>query len=207
MHYKVFTQGLSQTNCTVLQKDGSCVIVDAPYGCDGLKEYVLQNNLTIQAVLLTHGHFDHCGGVESLLKNCRCTGVPVYVHANDIELCKNASQNMWRIPCENCFPTHSVCQGKLQIGDFCFDILETAGHTDGSVVYLIDNLMFSGDTLFCDGIGRTDFEESRPEQMAKSLQKLCSIEDNYTVICGHGNLTSLNREKTNNPYLKCYLKK
>ncbi len=205
--YKVFTEGLFQTNCTVLQKNGNCIVVDVPYGSDNLTEYILQNNLKLQAVLLTHGHFDHCGGVKSLLKNCDASDGPIYVHKNDFELCKNAEHNLWGVPCENCCPTHSVAEGGLNIGDFHFDVLETSGHTSGSVVYLTENLVLSGDTLFCDGIGRTDFAESRPEYMSKSLQKLCALSGDYTVISGHGSLTTLDREKKNNPYLRCYLKK
>lgn len=201
MKYTVFCCGQLQTNCTVVQNGKNCVVVDVPFGADEVINYVAQNNLHVVAVLLTHGHFDHCGGVSDLLQSCN--DAPVYVHKKDEELCKTASQNAWGVVCNNCYPTHFLQEGRLQIEDFAFNVLETPGHTGGSVVFLTeDGVLLSGDTLFRGSVGRTDFPESAPFAMKNSLKKVASLQENYRVVCGHGPETTLNDEKMNNIYLR-----
>ncbi len=202
MKYTVFQQGVLQTNCIVPEKNGKCVLVDIPYMSHEAEKYVSENGLTPVAVLLTHGHFDHCGGVKHFTEALNCPNIPVFVHKNDFPLCQNAANNIWNMPCENCFPTNELKEGVLTIGDFLFEIVETPGHTAGSVCLISENILLSGDTLFCDGIGRTDFAESCPEKMQASLRKLCERAENYTVVCGHGAETTLEREKRLNPYLR-----
>lgn len=202
MKYSVFSCGQLQTNCIVVQNGTKCVVVDVPFGAKEVAGYVTEHGLHVVAVLLTHGHFDHCGGVRDFLQRCGIH-VPVFVHKNDFELCRNAALNNWGIVCDNCNPTHFLQEGCLQIEDFVFDVLETPGHTGGSVVFLTqDHVMLSGDTLFCEGIGRTDFPESVPSVMRSSLKKLALLKEDYRVICGHGPETTLNDEKTHNIYLR-----
>lgn len=202
MKYVVFTCGQLQTNCIVVQSGNNCIVVDVPFDCDEVVHYVLSNGLHVDAVLLTHGHFDHCGGVNAFLKSCN-VNAPVFVHENDFNLCTNASKNKWGIFCEDCVPTHFLQQGKLQIGNFSLEVLETPAHTTGSVVFLMqDGVMLSGDTLFRGSVGRTDFLESVPHAMRNSLKKLFQLSKNYRVICGHGPETTLNQEKIHNVYLR-----
>lgn len=202
MKYVVFTCGQLQTNCVVVQSGNNCLVVDVPFGSNDVADYVLSNNLHVDAVLLTHGHFDHCGGVNAFLKSCHANA-PVFVHQNDFGLCTKASKNKWGIFCEDCFPTHFLQQGRLQIGNFCLEVLETPAHTTGSVVFLTqDGVMLAGDTLFRGSVGRIDFPESVPQFLKSSLQKIASLKQNYRVICGHGPETTLNQEKIHNVYLR-----
>lgn len=201
MNYKVFTCGQLQTNCVVLQKEQSCVVVDVPYPADEVSCYVLNNGLKVEGILLTHGHFDHCGGVAKFCKQCD-VHVPILVHEKDFPLCLAASQNTWGVVCEDCRPNGFLQEGDLRLGEFQFDVLHTGGHTGGSVVIFVEDIMLSGDTLFCGSIGRTDFPESNPAEMQRSLKKLASISNDYHVICGHGEQTSLAREQRKNPYLR-----
>lgn len=198
--FRVFPEGLLKTNSVVLVNGDTCVVVDIPYGAHELSNFVRQNNLKVAAVLLTHGHFDHCGGVNEFFESCGCSA-PVFVHESDFELCQTASNNLWHLPAENCFPTDFVKEGNFCLGGLEFSVLETPGHTAGSVVYMVENLMLSGDTLMKNSIGRTDFRESVPSKMYQSLQKLKTLQQNYTIVCGHGETTTLHYEKKNNPYL------
>lgn len=201
MKYRIFTEGFLKTNSVVIIDGDVCVVIDIPFGARDLCGFVLQNRLKVAAVLLTHGHFDHCGGVAGFFETCRCSA-PVFAHEADFGLCRNASENIWSLPAADCFPSQSVKEGNLSIGGMNFSVWETPGHTEGSVVYAVENILLSGDTLLKNSVGRTDFCESVPSKMYSSLQKLRNVKQNYTVICGHGENTSLDYEKKNNPYLK-----
>ncbi len=198
--YEVFVQGLLQTNSIVLVQNNKCVVVDIPFSAPKVCKFVQSNNLQVVAVLLTHGHFDHCGGVRRFLKNCQ-SNAPVFVHKNDLPLCESAASNRWHLPADDCFPTNTLVEGKLEIDGFCFEVLETPAHTDGSVCFVWENLLLSGDTLMKQTVGRTDFPESVPQKMAQSLKKLCALQKDFVVIGGHGEATTLNYEKEHNPYL------
>ena len=197
-----FKQGELLTNSIILQQENKCVIVDVPFNSVDVQNYILANQLCIKAVLLTHGHFDHCGGVHQLLRKCKFESAPIYVSEKDMLLCRGAKNNKWGIVCDDCYSTDIVREGKLFVDNFSFDVLETPGHTAGSVVYIIGDYLISGDTLFNKSVGRTDFEESCPNLMASSLKKLASLDKNYVVLCGHGNQTTLFYEKQNNIYLR-----
>lgn len=198
-----FCAGELGTNSIVLVKNGKCIVIDVPYGADSVEKFISDNQLQLVAVLLTHGHFDHVGGVQRLIDRFGCSDLPVFIHSADEKLANCASQNRWSVKSENCYPTKHVSKGHYSVDCFDFDVIETPGHTEGSVCYVFDecNLLVSGDTLFCGGIGRTDFPESVPSQMRSSLAKLKCLDKNYEVVCGHGPSTSLDAEKRTNPYL------
>lgn len=202
MKIQVFPQGALQTNSTVLSEKGNCIVVDVPYISWDVEEYVKRNNLHVTAILLTHGHFDHVGGVAHLLKTCCDANTPVYCSRADWQLCNNAESNPFNVTCQNCYPTNDLTEGHYVLDDFSFDVIETAGHTNGSVTYLFGDVMLSGDTLFKGGIGRTDFPESNAAAMQASLAKLAKLPLNYKIICGHDDATDLKREKAFNRYLK-----
>lgn len=199
----ITASGRVNTNCYIMvdEVNNNCIIVDLPDETgEQLAEFCQQNGITPLAILLTHGHFDHCGGVAEFLREFN---VPVYGHANDIELAKNASKNKWRVRAEDCDITNFVNDGEtITIGDFIIEVMHTPGHTMGSVCYFIEDLMFSGDTLFHTDIGRTDFAESNPAEMYKSLKKIAKIEKDYKVLPGHEEYTTLKEEQENNVYLR-----
>ena len=196
-----FPTGRINSNCYLLIKDNKCLVIDVAYHCDKLIDYINSNSLQVVAILLTHGHFDHCGGVEQLKRGCKLDNVPVFVHKLDAELCTFAQQNWFRIKCENCYPTHTLEQGDLQLDNFHVQVLHTPGHTPGSVVYLMGDLMFSGDTLFYQSVGRTDFPNGDANQLKLSLKKLTNLQTNYKIYPGHSQCTTLQEERQHNPYL------
>ena len=194
--------GRVNTNCYLMvDKDNNAVIVDLPDETgEQLADFLKQNDIKPLAILLTHGHFDHCGGVAAFLREF---DVPVYGHKNDIDLAKNASKNKWRVRAEDCDITNFINDGdKIVLGDFEIDVMHTPGHTMGSVCYFADDIMFSGDTLFHTDIGRTDFAESNPAEMQKSLARIAKIEKDYKVLPGHEEYTTLKEEQENNVYLR-----
>lgn len=201
MQVKVFQQGALQTNCIVISKENCCVVVDCAYISADVEYYVTHNNLKVVAILLTHGHFDHCGGVNHLLHVCNCQDAPVYCTLLDEPMCSSAQQNPWGVLVENCRVTRYLDEGILDIEGFVFRVIYTPGHTRGSCVFVCQNYLFSGDTLFCRSIGRTDFDESSITDMLNSLKKLALLKDDYIVIPGHGEITTLLNEKQHNPYL------
>ena len=185
----ITASGRVNTNCYIMvdEVNANCIIVDLPDETgEQLAEFCKQNNVKPLAILLTHGHFDHCGGVAAFLREF---DVPVYGHANDIDLAKNASKNKWRVRAEDCDITNFVNDGDvITLGDFTIEVMHTPGHTMGSVCYFVDDC--------------TDFAESNPTEMYKSLRKIAKIEKNYKVLPGHEEYTTLKEEQEHNVYLR-----
>ena len=200
MKVKQFILGGIETNTYVVYNNEKCIVIDPPFDpYDTVEKFVEQNNLVPVAVVLTHGHFDHCGGAQKLANKF---GVDIWAHPNDWALCTSAEFNLWRMPCKNAYPTKPITEDVTQIVGFDVTVLHTPGHTEGSVCLIFDDLMFAGDTLFYRSVGRTDLADSDPKKMLQSLVKLKNISKDYVVYCGHGVSTVLSDEQKNNPYLK-----
>lgn len=203
MKVYTFCQGELGTNSIALVEGDECIVVDIPYGATDVEKFVAENKLKVIAVFLTHGHFDHVGGVQHFVDAQNRGDIPIYIDKADLTLANNAARNRWSVKAENCFPSDFVEEKRYEIGPFVFDVIKTAGHTAGSVCYVFQSqkLILSGDTLFCGGIGRTDFPESEPSEMRNSLNKIKRLNGDYKVVCGHGPSTSLDAERRTNPYL------
>ncbi len=190
------------TNCYILTDENKdAVIFDVPDSSgEKIAKFCEDEQLKPLAVLLTHGHFDHCGGAFDFL--CKYS-VPVYGNKEDFDLASRASKNRFRISAKDCTITNFVADGDcIEINNFKINVMHTPGHTMGSVCYFVDGLMFSGDTLFHGDIGRTDFAESNPSEMIESLRKIKSINTDFAVYPGHEESTALFEEKKTNSYLK-----
>lgn len=197
MDIKTVKVGILQTNCYVLSKNGKAIIIDPGAKAERILQALGDNELS--AILLTHGHFDHIGAINDLMTHYTC---PIYLSEEDQALMSDPQLNY-------SFPKRfTVLQptlpypGTLTIGEFKFDVLDTPGHTDGSVCLIIDNVMFTGDTLFMQSVGRTDLRTGNPTKMKQSLRKLKAIDQDYVVYPGHDDSTTLNEEKAHNIYLK-----
>ncbi|MEG1527673.1 MAG: MBL fold metallo-hydrolase [Clostridia bacterium] len=193
--------GVIGTNCYVVvdQETKTCLIIDCAYDGKEIENYILQNNLIPLAFLLTHGHFDHCGGVENILKEFK---LPVYCHIEDAEIARKAGSNRWGAPSCDCYVTNPISdQTSLKIGCFDIKILHTPGHTQGSVCYFIEDGMFSGDTLFAGDVGRTDLAGGSGIEQHKSMQKIKQIKQDYKLFPGHEESSTLSYEQTHNEYL------
>lgn len=200
MKLSILTTKFLQTNNYVLwdEKTLCAVVIDCT---DGKKvcDFLTDNNLKLQAVLLTHGHFDHCGGVKHLVFY---HNAPVYCHKDDVKLAQEAGKYSMYRSSENCTVTNTFdTDTMLNFGSIELQVLCAPGHSKGSVCYICQDWLFSGDTLFSGDVGRTDLEESDEMLMEKSLQKLCSLGNDYVVLPGHEESTTLLHEKKFNPYL------
>jgi glyoxylase-like metal-dependent hydrolase (beta-lactamase superfamily II) len=187
--------GLYQTNTYILSNDADdAVAIDPGYEADTILDCASQHNLTIKAILLTHGHFDHVGAVKELAAE---TGCDVWIHAAEATLPPMMTAG-------ELYFTRTYDDGDTiaPIPGVELTVLHTPGHTPGSVCLLMNDQMFSGDTLFAGSCGRVDFPGSSPRDMMESLRRLASLEADYHVHPGHGESTLLSREKRYNPYLR-----
>ena len=184
--------GAYQTNCYILKNDGKALVIDPGYEPETVLAHLRREGLTLEAILLTHGHFDHVGAVKKLAAQTQCK---VYIHPAE-----DTMPSM--ITAGKLYFTHTYGEGDiLELAGLSIRVLHTPGHTPGSVCLLCQDVLFSGDTLFAGSCGRTDLPGGDWPTIQESLRRLAGIEANFTVCPGHGETTSLSREKTTNPYL------
>lgn len=204
---KIHTLNLGElrSNCYVVETaPGRCIIVDLGGDADYLMNFLKLNKLKLTKILLTHGHFDHIGGVEEVR---RLTGAEVFIHLNDSEMLTSEKFSLASGMSYNPFIPVTLWTAVeedaiIQDGDLSFKVIHTPGHSGGSVCYICEDVIFSGDTLFNRSIGRTDFLGSNPIDMKKSLKKLSLLEGDYKVLPGHNMPTTLDFERKMNPYMK-----
>ena len=192
MKIEKLTLGLYQTNTYILSEGGNAVVIDPGYESDTILDAL--QGLTLKAILLTHGHFDHVGAVKELVAE---TGCDVYIHAAELTLPP-------MITAGQLYHTHTYAEGDTvsPIPGAEIAVLHTPGHTPGSVCLLWKDQMFSGDTLFEGSCGRIDLPGGSPQQMMQSLRRLASLQADYQVHPGHGGSTTLSTERRYNPYLR-----
>lgn len=207
MQWKQIPLGDLQTNCYLLYNDSKqCIVIDPGANGKGLIEYMEQEGLKPLAICLTHAHFDHIGAVEDVRRHW---DIPVYIHEKEkdwlLDPSLNGSARHPMAPIEGEPADHHFQEeGSLEIGPFNIEILETPGHSPGSVSYYIKEIqtVFSGDALFNGGIGRTDLLGGDHETLIDSIHnKLLSLPDHTIVLPGHGFSTTVENERTSNPYL------
>ena len=195
MKIAVFPLGAYQTNCYIVFDEHSrdCVVIDPGYADERLRAAMEREGLAARAILLTHGHFDHTGGVDAL----RQDSLPVYLCKEDLAL----PDGMTTLDPNGNYRFFS--EGDvLTFGTLQFSVLHTPGHTPGSCCLQFEDVLFTGDTLFAGSCGRTDFPLSDPEAMTASLRRLAALEGAYSILPGHGLTSTLSRERSNNIYMK-----
>lgn len=194
MQYDVLPLGAYQTNCCLCwdEQTMGCAIIDPGYSPDAILRAVEARKLRPKMILLTHGHFDHVGAVRPLYQ---ALNVPVYVCDKDADLPEELTAGPL-------FYTAEYGEGDiLDLDGLTFRVLETPGHTPGSVCLLCGDVIFSGDTLFAGSCGRTDLGGSW-SQMLSSLRRLSDLPGDYTILPGHGPATTLETERQTNPYMR-----
>ncbi len=172
---------------------------DGPQTVGTIGRWLADEGCTLTHILLTHGHYDHVGGVAALCKYAPA----VYLHQSD-----------WKMPASDLFPLPRQASetftglnfygegDHIRVGGLDVVVLHTPGHTPGSVCLQCGNVIFTGDTLFAGSMGRTDFSGGKGEDMAASLKRLGELEGDFTLYPGHGESTTLERERQTNPYLR-----
>ena len=194
MQYDVLPLGAYQTNCYLCwdEQTMGCAIIDPGYSPDVILRAVEARKLQPKMILLTHGHFDHVGAVKELAAE---TGCRVYLNEKDLAM----PPMMTAGPL---FYTDTYAEGdQLTLAEIPVTVLETPGHTPGSVCLVMEQHLFSGDTLFAGSCGRTDLPGGNARAMKESLARLAALKENYQVHPGHGHGSTLDWEKKTNPYL------
>lgn len=190
----ILTLGDYQTNCYIIHDSESskCCVIDPGYEPNLIARYLDEQKLELEAILLTHGHFDHVGGVKTLAAETDCE---VYLNPNELSLPPMITNG--RLYYTKTYPA----EGTLTVAGLTIRVIPTPGHTPGSVCLLCEDAMFSGDTLFYGSCGRTDLPGGSMQDMKASLHKLSQLAENYHVFPGHGDATTLEHEKKYNPYM------
>ncbi|MCY6957637.1 MBL fold metallo-hydrolase [Clostridium brassicae] len=196
--------GMFNTNCYIISGKvlGKCILIDPADDAEVIRKCLVQQNLVPEAILLTHGHYDHFLAVPKLQEVWK--ELPVYCHSLDCPKEKEQYDMGMVFQTVTAFPNvRGIEEGqKLELAGFNITVYHTPGHTKGSVLFLVEDGLFTGDTLFCRSIGRTDFAGGDDAQMYLSLRRISEIKGDYNVYPGHEEVTTLSAEKRYNPYLK-----
>ena len=203
MKIEVQQVGELMTNCCIVwdENTNSAAVIDP--GDDGayLADCLKKKELTLKYILLTHGHYDHTSGVAELRETCGTESV-IYMSEKDLGL-----RPVFGEPAvlEPQWITNWKEGDTVVMDSVTFRVMETPGHTPGSVCLLCGDVIFSGDTLFQGSCGRTDFPGGSWDQMAASLKRLYELDGDYLVLSGHTGSTTLDRERKTNMFMRSAL--
>jgi len=195
LNIKTIKTGKWRENCYVVHNiSKSGLIIDPGKNHDEIIKHKDKNNINVLAIINTHAHYDHIGAVSSLKDTLE---VPFYLHSKDVRLLKSA--NLYRVlfESEHVITIPSVdyflddCNGPLIFNDIEVEVIETPGHTKGSVCFQIDNCLFTGDTIFEKEIGRVDLPGGNKFELIKSLKQLSKLPASMELYPGHGNSTTI----------------
>lgn len=200
MNIHHFVLGPLKSNCYIVEYKNECVIIDPGDEADFILNFILSNKLNPVCILATHGHFDHVGAVGEIQMSF---DIPLYIHKQDEFLLKRINETAkYFLGYDPCFlePKNIIFienDNKIKVNNFEFKVLPVPGHTPGSILFLDpdEKYAFIGDTIFEDGIGRTDFSYSSPEDMLNSIEKILELPDNTLLYPGHGDSFYVSNKK------------
>ncbi len=178
------------------------IIIDPGAEADRIYRVVTFHGFTLKYVMNTHGHIDHIGGVAGIIEK---TGAPFLIHEDDMYLIDGIENDPLQAfiqvdapPTPDSFLSD---KDRITVGNLEFEVIHTPGHSPGSVCFLVENVLFSGDTLFSNSIGRADLPGGDHEQLLTSIrEKLLPLDDNVRVYSGHGPVTTIGNERRFNPF-------
>jgi hydroxyacylglutathione hydrolase len=205
MILKAISVGPMQVNCYILAaaSNTSAIIIDPGYEVRKIKRALDKNKLTPAFIINTHGHIDHIGCDDEF-------GVPVYIHKADLAALRDPQINLSSFLAAPYSYQAEVKtledKDSIELGTIQLEVIHTPGHTAGGICLLmkkpVDNILFSGDTLFYQSVGRSDFPGADGDLLVKSIkERLLSLPDDTVVYPGHGPSSTIGNEKANNPFI------
>ena len=199
MKVKMMQVGAIGTNCYILADEGTgkAAVIDPGDEAGAIANVLEADKADIEYILLTHGHYDHTTGVPELKR--RFPATKVYIHRADAN---GAGSQLFPLAGQVKDLNYYKEGDTLTLGSLTIQVLHTPGHSPGSVSLLVGDTLFSGDTLFCSSMGRTDLPGGSYEQIMASLKKLGQLKGNLKVLPGHEWASTLDREREYNYFLK-----
>ncbi|CAH2212631.1 MBL fold metallo-hydrolase [Tepidibacter aestuarii] len=196
--------GVYGVNCYILGdvETKKCAVIDPGGACDEILDIIKNNQLNLDYIILTHGHADHIGAVKELKEK---TGANILAHREEEIVLTNSQNNLTymmggSIEIEaNKYLTDGQT---IELGNLKLQIIHTPGHTPGGMCIKVNDLLFTGDTLFRSSIGRTDLFGGDYDKIIESVNRLSELDENLKVLPGHGPASTIEIEKLNNPYIK-----
>jgi glyoxylase-like metal-dependent hydrolase (beta-lactamase superfamily II) len=205
MKYKEVVVGALETNCFLVycEETLQCAVVDPGAEPERIFLEIAEAELKPVVIINTHGHVDHIGANRDMKDHF---GVPLYIHAADSPMLGKIQQlelSLFLGAKDSPPADHLMSDGEeIKIGNSVLRVLHTPGHSPGSVSLLGDGFLLSGDTLFFEGVGRTDLPGGSQKQLEQSLrEKVMTLPDETVILPGHGPLTSVGQERVNNPFI------
>lgn len=206
-YFHLYT-GCLDTNTYVVINDNEGFVVDPADSCEEIYDIFVKNKAKLSAVLLTHGHFDHIGGVSKLcaISSQNFDNAKILIHKDDAKIIDSYKNLGFAkgIHVEEFTPDILLSGGeRLNIAGLDVRVVHTPGHTEGGVCYIVENKIFVGDTIFFNSYGRTDLPGGNEKVLKNSIvNKIFRLDGNYTLLPGHGEPTTLDFERINNPILE-----
>lgn len=196
---EIFVVGDLQTNCYLLYDNNECCLIDVGEYDPIINKFIIDNNLKLKYIISTHGHFDHIGGINDIKK----------IYPNAV-VCGPKNDEIWyssdykynwtntEVFVDMWYSDNTI----FKVGNLNLKTIHIPGHTNGSSAILVNDMLFTGDTLFYQSIGRTDLFFGDFDRIKKSIKKLYKLDPNISVYPGHGRATTIGYEMKYNFFVK-----